>query len=202
MTDFSTVKQNLEQRGFAVSTFATAAEAADYLTHCLAGKTVSFGGSMTLEAMGMYDCLCKSSTVYSHWHPIEGMSADELRLRAMTTEAYLTSANGLAETGEIINIDGTGNRVAATLFGHETVYFVIGRNKLAPDYDAALWRARNIAAPKNAQRLGMPTPCAVNGDRCYDCKSPKRICRGLVVLWEAVKSCRTEIVLVDEDLGY
>lgn len=202
MTDFTTVKQNLEQRGFAVSTFATAAEAADYLAQSIRGKTVSFGGSVTLDQLGMFDRLAQENTVYSHWHPIEGMSADELRQRAMTTQVYLTSANGLAETGEIINIDGTGNRVAATLFGHETVYFVIGRNKLAPDYDAALWRARNIAAPKNAQRLGMPTPCAAKGDRCYDCKSPQRICRGLVVLWEAVKSCRTEVVLVDEELGY
>lgn len=202
MTDFTTVKQNLEQRGFAVSTFATAAEAADYLSQSIRGKTVSFGGSVTLDQLGMFDRLVQENTVYSHWHPIEGMSADELRQRSMTTQVYLTSANGLAETGEIINIDGTGNRVAATLFGHETVYFVIGRNKLAPDYDAALWRARNIAAPKNAQRLGMPTPCAAKGDRCYDCKSPKRICRGLVVLWEAVKSCRTEVVLVDEELGY
>ena len=65
-----------------------------------------------------------------------------------------------------------------------------------------LWRARNIAAPKNAQRLGVKTPCAVNGDRCYDCKSPQRICRGLVVLWEAIRSCETEVVLVDEPLGY
>ena len=120
----------------------------------------------------------------------------------MTTEVYLTSANGLAETGEIVNIDGTGNRVSGMLFGHKKVYFVVGRNKLAPDYDGALWRARNIAAPKNAQRLGTRTPCAARGDRCYDCKSPQRICRGLVVLWEAMKGCETEVVLVDEELGY
>lgn len=202
MTDFSAVKKNLEARGFDVTTFATAAEAADYLAGAIRGKTVSFGGSMTLEEMGMYERLKAENTVLSHWHPVEGMSADELRRRAMTTDVYLTSANGLAETGEIVNIDGTGNRVAGTLFGHETVYFVIGRNKLARDYDAALWRARNIAAPKNAQRLGMKTPCAAEGKRCYDCTSPQRICRGLVVLWEAVKSCRTEVVLIDEELGY
>ena len=77
----------------------------------------------------------------------------------------------------------------------------VGRNKLAPTYDEALWRARNIAAPKNAQRLGKKTPCAVNGDRCYDCKSPERICRSLVVLWGPSMSLDTEIVLVDEDLG-
>ena len=108
----------------------------------------------------------------------------------------------LAETGELINIDGTGNRVSSSLYGHKRVWFVVGSNKIAPTYDEALWRARNIAAPKNAQRLGVKTPCAVNGDRCYDCKSPQRICRGLVVLWEAIRSCETEVVLVDEPLGY
>ena len=92
--------------------------------------------------------------------------------------------------------------MSSSLYGHKKVWFVVGSNKLAPTYDEALWRARNIAAPKNAQRLGVKTPCAVKGDRCYDCKSPQRICRGLVVLWEAVKGCETEVVLVDEALGY
>jgi hypothetical protein len=82
------------------------------------------------------------------------------------------------------------------------VYFVIGRNKLASTFDEALWRARNIAAPKNAQKLGRKTPCAVKGDRCYNCKSPDRICRSLVVLWEPSAGMETEIVLVDEDLGF
>ena len=114
----------------------------------------------------------------------------------------LSSVNGLAETGELINIDGAGNRVASTLFGHKRVYFVVGANKIAPDYDAALWRARNIAAPKNAQRLKRKTPCAAKGDRCYDCSSPERICRELVVLWDKPMGVDTmEIVLIDQDLG-
>ena len=109
----------------------------------------------------------------------------------------------LAETGELINIDGTGNRVASTIFGHEEVYFIVGVNKLAPDYDAALWRARNVASPKNARRLGKKTPCAVRGDKCYDCKSPERICRALAVLWERPTGIgRAEVVLVNEPLGY
>ena len=85
--------------------------------------------------------------------------------------------------------------------GHEKVYFVIGRNKLAPTYDEALWRARNIAAPKNAQRLNKKTPCAVKADRCYDCRSPERICRGLVTLWGPMMGMPAEVLLVDEDLG-
>ena len=200
--DLTAVEKNLKERGFAVSTFATAKEAADYLNRQIDGASVSFGGSMTLAEMGLFESLGKHNTIYSHWNVPEGMNADEVREKAATCEHYLLSANGLAETGEIINIDGTGNRVASSLFGHKKVWLVIGSNKLAPSYDEALWRARNIAAPKNAQRLGVKTPCAVKGDRCYDCKSPQRICRALVVLWEAVKGCETEVVLIDEPLGY
>lgn len=193
---FETVKKNLEARGFSVRTFATAAEAAAYLNEAIDGKTVGFGGSMTLKDMGLYELLGSHNEV--HWHWVNGQ---EERKAAMRTQVYLSSANGLAETGEIINIDGGGNRVASTLYGHEKVYLVIGRNKLAPTYDEALWRARNIASPKNAQRLGRKTPCAVKGDRCYDCKSPERICRGLVVLWGPMMGMETEVILVDEDLG-
>ena len=197
MTDFTEVKKNLEQRGFTVRSFATKEEAAAYLDGAIDGTTVGFGGSVTLQDMGLYDRLAAHNQV--HWHWVNG---PEERKQAMTTQVYITSANGLAETGEIINIDGGGNRVASTLYGHEKVYFVIGRNKLAPTYDEALWRARNIASPKNAQRLGCKTPCAVKGDRCYDCKSPGRICRGLVVLWGPMMGVEAEVILVDEELGY
>lgn len=110
--------------------------------------------------------------------------------------------HGIAETGEIINIDGAGNRVASAIYGHKKVWIVAGKNKLAPTYDEALWRARNIAAPKNAQRLRAKTPCAVRADHCYDCKSPGRICRALTVLWGAMMGSDMEVVLVNEDLGY
>ena len=190
-------EQNLRQRGYAVRTFATADEAAAYLDSQIDGKTVGFGGSVTLDTMGVYDLLARHNTVLWHWKTQD----PTVRREALTAQVYLTSANGLAETGEILNIDGAGNRVAATLFGHEKVYFVIGRNKLAPTYEEALWRARNIAAPRNAQRLQKKTPCAVKGDRCYDCKSPERICRGLVTLWEPMIGMEAEVILVDQDLG-
>lgn len=200
--DFTKVKENLLAREFAVSSFETAAAAAAYLNERIDGVTVGFGGSMTLREMGLTESLAAHNTILNHWAPPAGMSAAEATAKAAATEVYLTSVNGLAETGELINIDGTGNRVASSLFGHKKVYFVVGRNKLAPDYDAALCRARNVAAPKNAQRLGVKTPCAAKGDRCYDCRSEQRICRGLVVLWERMKSCEMEVVLVDEELGY
>lgn len=197
---FETVKKNLEARGFVVKTFSTAVEAVDYLDGAIDGKTVGFGGSVSLQQMGLYEKLAAHNEMHWHWvgTPEEKQAH---RIAEMSTQIYLSSANGLAETGEIINIDGIGNRVAATLFGHEKVYFVIGHNKLAPTYEEALWRARNIAAPKNAHRMSLNTPCAVKGDHCYDCKSPARICRGLVVLWEPMIGMETEIILVDEDLG-
>lgn len=197
MADFTAVKKNLEARGFTVNTFATGAEAAGYLDSVIDGRSVGFGGSVTLQELGLYDRLASHNEV--HWHWANGPAE---RDAAMGAQVYISSANGLAETGEIVNIDGAGNRVAATLYGHQKVYFVIGRNKLAPTYDEALWRARNIAAPKNAQRLGRKTPCAVKGDRCYDCKSPDRICRGLAVLWEPMMGMEMEVILVDEDLGF
>ena len=199
MADFETVKKNLEARGYAVRVFTTGKEAADYLDAAIDGKSVGFGGSMTLDQLGLYDALGKHNTVVWHWKQEAGLA----RREAMFTQVYLTSANGLAETGEILNIDGIGNRVAATLFGHEKVYFVIGRNKLAPTYDEALWRARNIAAPKNCQRLGLKTPCAVKADKCYNCSSPERSCRALVVLWEKPRDMEAmEVILIDEELGY
>jgi hypothetical protein len=82
------------------------------------------------------------------------------------------------------------------------VYFVVGRNKIAPDFHSALHRARNIAAPMNARRLGKNTPCATGELRCHDCQSPERICRALTVLWTKPTSCPYEVVLIDEDLGY
>ena len=154
---------------------------------------------MTVREMGLYERLAAHNQTFWHWDPERPAPLAD----GMGTEVYITSVNGAAETGELVNIDGTGNRVASTCFGHQELYLILGVNKVAPDYEGALWRARNIAAPKNAQRLGRKTPCAVKGDRCYDCQSPERICRALTVLWEKPSSfARAEVVLVGEPLGY
>lgn len=191
--------KNLTDRGFDVTRFETSAEARDYLAGKLSGQTIGFGGSVTLREMGLYDALSKNNAVWNHWI----QEPAEARANAARADIYITSANGVAETGEIINIDGAGNRVASSLFGKKEVYFVVGINKFADNYDQALWRARNIASPKNAQRLGANTPCAKNGDRCYDCQSPGRICKGLVVLWGKMLGVgRMEVIIVNETLGY
>ena len=193
--DFTKVKTALEARGFAVTVCATKADAAAYLNARIDGASVGFGGSMTLAELGLFESLSAHNAVYSHWNG--GAQAD-----AATADVYLCSVNALAETGELVNIDGAGNRVSSMLHGHKKVYLVVGRNKLAPTYDAALWRARNVAAPRNARRLGVKTPCAAKGDKCYDCDSPERICRALVVLWRRMMGGEAEVVLVDEELGF
>ena len=194
---FEAVQKNLEDRGFSVKVFATGREAADYLDSVLDGTSVGIGGSVSVQQLGLYDRLVSHNQMFWHW-----ANGPEELPKAMTAEAYLTSVNGLAETGELLNIDGNGNRVASMLYGHRRVFFLVGKNKLAPTYDEALWRARNVAAPKNAQRLGKKTPCAAKADRCYDCKSPDRICRGLAVLWQCMSTAEMEVLLVDEELGY
>ena len=194
MADFSLIAKNLEARGFSVKTIETAAEAAAYLNGTIDGVSVGIGGSKTAEQLGLYDSLKAHNDVVWHWK-------GDQREAAMATDVYISSVNAAAETGELINIDGAGNRVAGTLYGHKKVCLVVGANKLAPTYDEALWRARNVAAPLRAKELNRKTPCAVNADRCYDCRSPERICRGLVVLWGPVMGVETEVVLINEDLG-
>ena len=191
---------SLTREGFAARYFDTAKEAADYLCESISGKTVGFGGSVTLEQMGLYEKLAENNTVYWHWKT----NNMETRTAAAGAEVYLSSANAIAETGEIVNIDGSGNRVAATLYNHERVVFVVGVNKIAEDYESAVFRARNVAAPLNTRRLGLKTPCAVGNEiKCYNCSSKDRICCGVATLLWPMRSVKTtEVVLVGESLGY
>lgn len=198
---FEKLKAKLEQNGYTVSVFSTGAEAADYLAGEVKGMSVGLGGSMTLKEMGVEERLQANNTVYWHWNSTQ--DPQESLRNAMTTDVYLLSANAIAEdTGEILNIDGTGNRVSSSLFGHKKVYFVAGKNKVSPDYESALFRLRNVVSPKNAQRLGRKTPCAAKADKCYNCDSPERICNALVVFYKKIRSMDVEVILIDEELGY
>lgn len=196
------LRESLLARGYAVSYFDTASEAADHLDRAIDGKTVGMGGSVTLTQLDICNRLATHNQVYSHANLAPGQTAADVFPLAARAQVYLSSVNGIAETGEIVNIDGNCNRISAMCFGHEKVYLVVGVNKIAPDYDAALWRARNIAAPKNAKRLNKNTPCAKEANRCYNCNSPERICRALSVFWERPRACAFEVVLVGEELGY
>lgn len=199
--DFKELKQNLENKRYSVKTFNTAKDAVSYLKEEICGKTVGIGGSITVKEINLYEELIKSNKVYWHWQDKTTDTWQETLKLAGNAEIYITSANGLSKNGEIVNIDGTGNRVAATMYGHKKVYFIIGKNKIEDNFDKALFRARNIAAPLNAKRLNKNTPCVKLG-KCVDCNSKERICRGLFVLWEKPTSYDCEVILINENLGY
>ncbi|MDD6815966.1 MAG: lactate utilization protein [Firmicutes bacterium] len=194
--------ENLTQKGYHVHVFCDKESAAAYMNQAIDGKTVGIGGSVTVRQMGLYPMLSAHNDVCWHDEKPEELTVMEARKKATSSEVYISSVNGISETGEIVNIDNTGNRVAAISFGPSEVYLVIGRNKICPDLASALDRARNIAAPLNAQRLKRKTPCALKADQCYDCNSPERICRNLSVLYERPTGAEYHIILIDDDLGY
>ena len=155
--DWQKTAENMKKRGFTVRRYATGAEAAEALCEELKGQEIGMGGSVTAAQLGLPEKLeAAGCTVYARGRSWDRKDTD----KGVTAPVYISSANGVAETGELVNIDGTGNRVAATLYGPEKVYFIVGLNKLAPTLEAAIWRARNIASPLNAKRLNRRTPCA------------------------------------------
>lgn len=198
--DLSRLEENLTAAGFTVVRCPTGQAAKDYLTGRFAGKTIGMGGSVTVRDLGLYEALAEHNTVHWHWMT----PGPETMEQAASAQVYLTSVNAVAETGELVNIDGTGNRISAALGAHEVVCYLVGQNKVAPTYDEALWRARNVAAPLNARRLHRKTPCAQGEElKCHNCKSPERICNGLSVLWRPMGGAgETVVVLIQEDLGY
>lgn len=199
--DFSIVRSALQKKGYKVSCFESAPDASAYLNQVIDGKSVGFGGSETVKEMGLYTTLGAHNIVLGREHHTAGADPKVVRELASQTQIYIMSANGVAMTGEIVNIDAIGNRVASALYGHDKVYFIIGANKIEADCGAAIFRARNVAAPLNAKRMHKKTPCAEKGDKCYDCQSPERICRALTVLWEKPEGCEYEVVLINEKLG-
>jgi L-lactate utilization protein LutB len=200
--DMEKIIDTLKLKGYTVSYFENAEDAAEHLNSIIDNKTVGFGDSATLSSLGLFERLSTHNEVFDPQHCDTGIDFIETAKKCLTTEIYITSINALSETGEIVNIDGTGNRIAGALFGHEKVYFVAGINKLVPTLQDAIWRARNIAAPKNAMRLGLRTPCAKKGDRCYDCSSPDRICSGMMIHFRKMNDIDMEIVLIKEELGF
>ena len=201
MANVELTMQNLEKRGFRTSRFPNREAAAEYLLQEIGDKAVGIGGSITILELDLYDRLPASARGDAFWH---WKQDHNILAQANAAPVYLMSANGVSETGVIVNIDGNSNRVVNSLFHTERLYMVIGVNKIAPTAEMALWRARNIAAPKNARRLGKNTPCALSEDaKCNDCDSPERICRSFVTLERRPGGVpHFEVVIVDEALGY
>ena len=190
--------KNMEKRGFIVRYFETDKEAAKYLGDTLTGKTVGIGGSVTIRDHGFYDAIKDNNNVL--WHYVD--TAPDTSTKAFHAPIYISSANAIAETGEIINIDGRGNRAAAIMYDKELVYIIAGVNKIAPTIEDAMKRAREIAAPLNAKRIGTKTPCVADG-KCHDCNSPERICNMAVTLMgRPLGIGRLEVILVNQDMGY
>lgn len=197
--DYQVLKKNFENHRFQTSYFETKEEAAAYLKEKIHDTTVGFGGSVTSTEMGIYEILGENNQVFWHWMK----PGRETLKQAQNVEVYILSANGVSETGELVNIDGTGNRVAASIFGPKKVYYIVGKNKIAPDLPSAMKRARDTAAAKNAVRLNRNTPCAANGgDQCYNCNSPERVCGVTVIVERPSGGMEVEILFVNEELGY
>jgi len=197
----------LERNGFEVLFYPTVEEAlAGVLGLVPEGAKVGLGGSVTLREMGLVDALeARGVAVANHWKAgREGASPEEvmeIRRAHINSDVFITSTNAVTETGELVNIDGTGQRVAAMIFGPGRVVVVAGVNKITGDLEEGLWRASNVAAPMNARRLHPKTPCAETGE-CSDCVAPGRICGITTIIHRRPSKTPFTVVLVGEKLGY
>jgi len=167
------------------------------------GDTVACGGSVTLFETGVIDHLRSGRYIFYDRYA-EGLTPEQLtdvHRKAFTANAYLTSTNAITEEGELFNVDGKGNRVAAMIYGPDNVIVIASRNKIVTDLYEAFSRVRQLAAPANAVRLSRKTPCVETG-KCQDCKSKDRICSSFVVSRFQLVPDRIKVIIVGEELGY
>jgi len=197
--NYETLNRNFENHGFITEYFEEKEQVVAYLKEHIKGATVGIGGSMTAKELNLDKALSDNNRVIWHWNE----PGRNTLMAVRESDIYICSANGVSETGELVNIDGTGNRVSMVLFGPERLYVIIGRNKIVPTLEDALHRAKNVSAPRNARRLKLNTPCAVNSEaRCYNCNSPQRICKGTVILERPMNGMEVTLLFVNEDLGF
>jgi len=166
-------------------------------------QQIGVGGSVTIRGLGVLEKLeAQGYTIHDHWKPgLSGENVLEIRKKQMTSDLFLTSANAVTLNGELVNIDGIGNRVNSISFGPGKVILVVGYNKIVEDVQKGIERIKNVAAPLNARRLNIDVPCAKVG-KCVDCNSPNRICRVLVIHERKPTSTDILIILVGEELGF
>ena len=198
-----TLIKNLKRRHIEGFYCPTAEEAVQKVSELIEdGSSVTWGGTMTVRDLGIPDYLRSRGTLEVLDRDLAETPEEKqaMYLRAFSTDVYLTSANAISEDGVIVNIDGNGNRVAAITWGPKKVIFVIGLNKVAQNVEAALARARSTAAPTNAARFDIQTPCQSDGV-CHNCNSPQSICNYIHFLRNSPKG-RHVVVLVGEELGY
>lgn len=199
----SKVIKNLARRNIEAFYCPTSREAVDKLLEMIPqGSSVTWGGSMSIRDIGIPAALADAGKyeVYDRDKAPDRAAATEIYLKAFSCDYYLSSANAITEDGVIVNIDGTGNRVAAITFGPRNVIFVIGMNKLTQNVDAALARARSLAAPVNTARFDIQTPCKLDGV-CHNCLSDDCICNYIHYLRHSPKG-KHKVILVGESIGY
>ena len=163
------------------------------------GSCVTMGGAMSVHEIGLVDTLKDGN-----YHFIDRDAYEDQRaamLMAYDADVFLSSANAITEDGVLINIDGNANRISAIAQGPRKVIFVVGMNKVCSDVDSAMKRARNVAAPINAQRFGLSTPCAKTGS-CMNCKSPDTICCQFLITRFSRHADRIHVILVNDNLGF
>lgn len=198
---------SLRKNGFEAHYFPTSEEAVSKVLGMVPeGAVVGIGGSVTLREMGLLKALGERGfELADHWEARRrGAPRDEvMRIRRLhlNSDVFITSTNAVTETGELVNIDGTGQRVAAMIFGPKKVVVVAGVNKIVGDLEEGLWRASNIASPMNAKRLNRGTPCTVTGE-CEDCDSPERICNITTLIHRRPRDTDVVVIIVGEELGY
>ena len=163
---------------------------------------VSWGGSVTLDETGIRKKCSEIYKTLDPYAPKTPSEQNEAKRKALLSDVFLMSANAICESGEIVNIDGNGNRLSALIFGPNTVIIVAGKNKIVPDVKGAYERIKKIACPKNAQRLKRATPCALNG-ACKSCKEPgQTICAHTVITRFSTIPDRIKVIIIDDDFGY
>lgn len=194
-------KKALEKNGMEAYIVPTAAEVVPLVKQLLApGCTVSNGGSQTLKECGVLELLETGGYQYQN-RSAPGANKRQVELDTFSFDAFLASANAITENGEILEMDGYGNRVAAIAYGPPNVILVAGHNKIVPDLEAARRRNAQVSAPANCHRLDCNTPCAKTGV-CVDCSSPGRICCIELILHKQLTNGRIKVILVGEELGY
>jgi L-lactate utilization protein LutB len=163
------------------------------------GSTVTMGGAMSVHEIGLSDALKNGNYNFIDRDKYEDKRA--AMLAAYDADVFLSSANAMTEDGVLINVDGNSNRVSAIAQGPKKVVFIVGMNKICADVDSAMKRARNVAAPINAQRFGLSTPCSKTGS-CMNCKSPDTICCQILITRFSRHKDRIPVILVNDNLGF
>ena len=197
----ASVVKNLQRRGFEAYYAPTRQEALAKALELIPEKdVVSWGGSVTLAQTGILEAVKKRNPVLDRDTAKTPEEKTELMRRALLCDTYLMSTNAMSEDGQLVNIDGNGNRCAALIWGPKQVLVVTGINKVAKDLDAAVKRAQQVAATINVQRFNLQTPCSKTG-MCADCLSPESICNQFVITRRNNRG-HVKVILVGEDLGF